>query len=110
MTPIVLSRHIAEAQRRVASRFAINPYGNDELSQALRPLAPQWFEAEPHCSNEPLWMMFVARAIEELAWKSNIPPAWLNTQAAASPVVADAIIQAAAAMLHEFARRENSST
>jgi hypothetical protein len=106
MTPVVLTRHILEAQRRVARRYAIDVHASPELARALTPPAPRWFEVEPHCSNEPLWKMFVARAIEQRAWRSNVEPAWLLSQAASSPLVADEIVLNAAGMLHEFAQRE----
>lgn len=107
MTPIVLSRHVTEAQRRVARHFAIDVHANTELAVALTPPAPRWFEVEPHCSNEPLWKMFVARAIEQRAWRGNVEPAWLLSQAASSPLVADEIVLDAAGMLHEFAQCES---
>ena len=102
---IVLDRHRAEARRRIAARHAIDLQADSEVARALRPRPPQWWSTEPNAS-DPLWELFIARAIEEIAWRSNVQPASLYSQAASSPLIADEIVQYAAAMLHEFAQRE----
>ncbi len=86
--PPLLTRHVAEARRFVGRRLGIT----------IAPPPPRWFEIEPHCS-DPLWRMFVIRAIEERAWLCNVKPELMRRQAAAKPRVADAILIEAAHQL-----------
>lgn len=102
-SPIVLDRHLAQARRRIALRYRINIHADNEIARALRPPTPRWWETEPHCT-DPAWRVFVARAIEEHAWRCNVEPAWLRLRAADSPLIADTVLADAARMLHEFAR------
>jgi hypothetical protein len=99
----VVSRHVTQARKRVAER-----YGSSIDASLLRQLTARvplrWWEAEPHCTREPLWKLFVARACEERAWRCDVDARTVARFAKTNPRLALAIIDDAARMLHEHAR------
>lgn len=76
--------------------------------QPPKPTRLRWWEIPPHC-DDPAWRMFVARAIEERAWRCNVEPEPVRDCADSNPRLALAIIDDAATALREYARSEASA-
>lgn len=70
------------------------------------PRRSRWFDCE-NFSDDSAWLMFVARACEERAWRCNAEPFEVRDAAKHSPAVAYAIVKEAARMFREFARSED---
>lgn len=82
-----------------------------ERAKVHAPTAPprrttHWFDVEPH-SGDPLWRFFVARAVEERAWRCDVDAQLMRDFAAKNPGLALAIIDDAAKMLHGFAHAQS---
>lgn len=91
--PAVLSRHIAQARRRVAKRDGLQ----------LKSPPTIWWESEPHAS-DPAFKFFVGRSIEELGWAIGAPTEAVRAACERDITMADAVLHDAARMLREVTR------
>ena len=96
--PPRLTRHVAAARERVGRI----------TGRTFAPIVARWWEVEPGCS-DPLWTTFIARVVEERALQCDVTDDEIFAAASSRPTVAFALVDAAAAMLHECARTEAAS-
>jgi len=96
--PPRLTRHVAAARERVGRL----------TGRSFAPIFARWWEVEPGCS-DPLWTTFIARVVEERALQCDVTVDEIFAAASSRPTVAFALVDAAAAMLHECARTEAAS-
>jgi len=96
--PPRLTRHVAVARERVGRI----------TGRAFAPIVARWWEVEPGCS-DPLWTTLIARVVKERALQCDVTDDEIFAAASSRPTVAFALVDAAAAMLHECARTEAAS-
>jgi len=89
--PPLISRHENEARRRVQRQLSV------QLSRVPAP----WYEVEPH-SLDPLWKVCVRQALLEKAATAGIDLRWLASKVAHLPRAQCAVLDRAAALLHEI--------
>ena len=96
----ILSRHVAAARRRVLQNHDVDAAAEN----ALRTTTPTyWWEEQPHCT-DPLWRLFVERAVEERASKCEVPPSVIADAAKTNPRLAEGLICDAAVRLRELVK------
>ena len=96
--PPRLTRHVAAARDRVGRI----------TGHSFAPITARFWEVEPHCS-DPLWTTLVAQVVKERAIRCEVSADEILAAASSRPILAAALVDAAAAMLHQCARAEAAS-